>query len=136
MNPNGNYNLNFGGVNGTVDMGDESPLRLGQRSLADMETGLFNRTDNSGLFFDKYASHLDNFNQGLGAVGSIVSLADALNNFGMQKKLLKSNKQALDQQRKQSKVAFDRNVARQDRSLAAVRQANGMTPAPQSLAMG
>ena len=60
----------------------------------------------------------------VGLAGGVLSLADMLNNWGMGKKMMKTNMANINQQMAQSQEAFDRSKARQDRSLAAVQDAN------------
>ncbi|WAK44652.1 hypothetical protein vBAmePPT11V19_00026 [Alteromonas phage vB_AmeP_PT11-V19] len=52
----------------------------------------------------------------------VVSLADMLNNWGVAKDAMKTNMANVRQQMSQSQEAFDRSVARQDRSRAAVEE--------------
>ncbi len=75
-------------------------------------------------FFDPNASMADNINQSFGLIGSGLSLASMLSNWGEAKKTNRLNRQALRQEMDQSQQAFDRNVARQDRTRANIEDAN------------
>lgn len=82
-------------------------------------------TSGSGMpFFTEGNSMMQNFGEGIGLAGATLSLADMLNNWGMGKKMMKTNIANVNQQMTNNQEAFDRSKARQDRSLAAVNDAN------------
>ncbi len=81
-------------------------------------------TGGGGSFFNSGNSFMQNAGDAVGLAGGVLSLADMLNNWGMGKKMMKTNMANINQQMTQSQEAFDRSKARQDRSLAAVQDAN------------
>lgn len=114
-----------------------------QMGLADMGYDLgYKATNNSGLTQQDVSmlnemgmdtdltkntnqpTAMNTFSQGVGAVGGIVSLANMLNNWGVYKDAMKTNIKSVEQNMAQSREAFRRDKARQDRSRKAVAQAN------------
>lgn len=83
-----------------------------------------NGVGGAGGFFNAGNSFMQNAGDVVGLAGGVLSLADMLNNWGMGKKMMKTNMANINQQMAQSQEAFDRSKARQDRSLAAVQDAN------------
>lgn len=67
---------------------------------------------------------LNDANSVMGTIGGIVSLADMINNWGLAKKATELNMKNIRQQMSQSEEAFNRSVARQDRSLANVQDSS------------
>lgn len=77
-------------------------------------------------FFTEGNSTMQNIGEGLGLASAGMSLASMLDNWGLAKKAAKTNIANVQQQMGQSKEAFDRSKARQDRTLAAINSANSL----------
>jgi hypothetical protein len=69
-------------------------------------------------------SMIGNMGQGMNLIGSGVSLVGMLQNMKDARKNNDINRKNIGQQMSQSKVAFDRSVARQDGTSEAIRQRN------------
>lgn len=87
-------------------------------SLANMGLNSMGSGGSSGGF------NFGDANSIVGTVGGIVSLADMINNWGLAKKATELNMSNIRQQMAQSEEAFNRSVARQDRSLANVQDSS------------
>lgn len=76
----------------------------------------------SNGFFSKGNSTMDSIGEGVGLAGGVLSLADMLNNWGMQKDAMKLNMANVRQQMGNNQEAFDRSKARQDQTSAEVQR--------------
>lgn len=91
-------------------------------SLATMGLNTIGTGGSSGVSANGYS--FGDPNSLMGTIGGVVSLADMINNWGLAKKATELNMKNLRQQMAQSGEAFERSVARQDRSLANVQDSS------------
>lgn len=127
-NPLDNFNTlqtnQYGGVQG-LNMGT-TPVQNGiTSSLIDMQSLLNpNSATASAPNINTEGFNMSDLSGYMGLATGALSLADMLNNWGMAKKVAKTNIANTRQQMAQSQEAFDRSVERQDRTRANIEDAN------------